>query len=148
MRIIDEKIKIRYFKFEVEQGITFRLCLVHLHISASNFSILAYQFSLHMLISKVKLTNLNLTSNFVRVYTQKLENWRVQTCGCTRQALKVIPWGGDSNGSLVVTNSLTHEWQVAGPHLQLWRPMSKHFCGGPIRYYIYTSLARTIQYML
>ena len=23
---------------------------------------------------------------------QKLGNWRVQMCGCTRQGLKVIPW--------------------------------------------------------
>ena len=34
------------------QGITLGPCLLHLHIWASNFSILAYKFSLHMFISK------------------------------------------------------------------------------------------------
>ena len=33
-------------------GITLRLCLVHLHICSSNFSILTYKLSLYMLISK------------------------------------------------------------------------------------------------
>ena len=50
-----------------DQGITLRACLVHLHIWASNFSILAYKFSLHMLISKIN-----------------KQIWGVQICGCTR----------------------------------------------------------------
>ena len=30
---------------------------------------------------------------------QKLENWRIQICGCTRQGLKVIPWCWVTSGS-------------------------------------------------
>ena len=33
------------------QGITLGPCLVHLHVLAPNFSILAYEFSLHIFIS-------------------------------------------------------------------------------------------------
>ena len=40
------------------------------------------------------LERVTLTSNFTRVSTQKLQNRRVQTCGYTRQRLKVIPWQG------------------------------------------------------
>ena len=35
-------------KEEVMQGVTLRTCLVHLNIWASNFSILAYKFSLRL----------------------------------------------------------------------------------------------------
>ena len=75
---------------KLQQGITSRPCPLRLHISASNFSILAYEFSLHILISK---DNYQVESNIIKFHkhlyakTGKLEGFKY--VGVQDRALKL-----------------------------------------------------------